>query len=124
MGPWLRYGQSKLANILYAAEIARHYPTITTVSVHPGVIATDLVEKLSFPNRALVYLTNIGGVKTLEEGVYNHLWAATTKKANIKNGEFYVPVGLPGKHTKKSQSDQLAGELWEWTQKQLEEYNE
>ena len=46
LGRWVRYGQSKLANIVYAAEIARRYPTITCLSVHPGVVATDLVSNL------------------------------------------------------------------------------
>jgi NAD(P)-dependent dehydrogenase (short-subunit alcohol dehydrogenase family) len=37
-GSWLRYGQSKLANIHYAAELAAHYPQITSVSIDPGTI--------------------------------------------------------------------------------------
>lgn len=35
-GPWLRYGQSKLANIVYASELAKRYPDVTTVAIHPG----------------------------------------------------------------------------------------
>ncbi|KAK9385148.1 hypothetical protein V1515DRAFT_292236 [Lipomyces mesembrius] len=61
-GQWLRYGQSKLANILYAAELARRYPNVTTLSVHPGVIATGLVGNLPPLNKGLVYLTNLGRV--------------------------------------------------------------
>ncbi|KAL0571555.1 hypothetical protein V5O48_010404, partial [Marasmius crinis-equi] len=34
----LRYGQSKLANVLYAKELARRYPKITSVAVHPGTV--------------------------------------------------------------------------------------
>ena len=36
-GRWLRYGQSKLANILYAKALQKQYPCITTVSIHPGI---------------------------------------------------------------------------------------
>ena len=39
---WRRYGQSKLANIYHARELATRYPTITATSLHPGVIITDL----------------------------------------------------------------------------------
>ena len=39
---WTRYGQSKLANILFTKELAKRYPSITSVSVHPGVIKTDV----------------------------------------------------------------------------------
>jgi len=30
IGHWFRYSQSKLANIVYASELARRYPEITT----------------------------------------------------------------------------------------------
>ncbi|TVY83326.1 putative oxidoreductase [Lachnellula suecica] len=47
-GAGIRYGQSKLANVVYAAELARRYPSITTVSIHPGVINTGLVTSLPY----------------------------------------------------------------------------
>ena len=121
-GTWRRYGQSKLANILYAAELARRYPSITAVSVHPGVIATGLVGNLSFMNKALVYLTNVGRMTTPAEGSWNQLWAATSEKKNIVNGAFYEPVGALGRHDKESQSSTLAAELWEWTETELKRF--
>ncbi|THZ60541.1 hypothetical protein D6C86_05034, partial [Aureobasidium pullulans] len=39
---WTRYGQSKLALLVYTRTLAEKYPELTTVVVHPGVIATDL----------------------------------------------------------------------------------
>ena len=39
---WQRYGQSKLSNILYAKAMVKHYPQITSVSVHPGLVSTQL----------------------------------------------------------------------------------
>ena len=123
IGHWTRYGQSKLANILYPAELARRYPKITSVSVHPGVVATGLVGNLGFLNKALVYVTNIGKVKVPADGTWNQLWAATAKKGRITNGAYYVPVGVLGSHDKESKSEKLAGELWKWTQKELENYN-
>jgi NAD(P)-dependent dehydrogenase (short-subunit alcohol dehydrogenase family) len=35
-GPLTRYGASKAANVLFAAELARRYPSLTAVSLHPG----------------------------------------------------------------------------------------
>ena len=122
LGHWIRYGQSKLANILFASELARRYPNIATASVHPGVINTGLVTNLGFMNSTFVRLTNPFSMLTPEQGVYNSLWAATTKKGDLISGEFYVPVGVPGAHDKESKSEKLAGELWEWTEKELEEY--
>ena len=122
IGHWIRYGQSKLANILYAQELARRYPSITSTSVHPGVISTGLVTDLGFWNKALVYVTNVGKMMTLEQGACNQLWAATADKEQVTNGGFYEPVGVPGTHDKLSNDEKLAGELWDWTQKELEGY--
>ena len=122
-GPWIRYSQSKLANILYAAELARRHPNITSVSIHPGVVETGLVGNLGVGNKLIVYLTNLGRVMKPTEGAYNQLWAATANKTNVVNGAFYEPVGvLSTKHDKASQSEKLAAELWEWTENALEGY--
>jgi retinol dehydrogenase 12 len=68
----------------------------------------------------LVTVTSIGKTPTPEQGVQNQLWAATVDKKVLKSGAFYEPVGELGKPSKYSQDKQLAAELWEWTQKQLE----
>ena len=39
---WVRYGQAKLANVLFTRELARRYPAIKSVVVHPGGIDTGL----------------------------------------------------------------------------------
>lgn len=48
---WARYGQSKLANVLFTRELASRYPSITSVAVHPGVIKTDLYDPVEKPMR-------------------------------------------------------------------------
>ncbi|KAJ3468131.1 hypothetical protein MRS44_002196 [Fusarium solani] len=53
-GTWGRYGQSKFANIVFARELHRRHPEITSVVVHPGVIATGLVTELGFWKRMFV----------------------------------------------------------------------
>ncbi|GFF81891.1 hypothetical protein CNMCM6936_006625 [Aspergillus lentulus] len=121
-GPWIRYGQSKLANILYARELARRYPAITCVSIHPGVVSTGLVDNQTRGNRAFVYVTTIGKMVKPAEGAYNQLWAATASKEELVNGGFYEPVGVPGKLYRAAGDDALAGRLWEWTEEALGEY--
>lgn len=122
-GKWIRYGQSKLANIVYAAELARRYPSLTCLSVHPGVIATELVTNLDTFNKAFVYVSTIGQRLTPEEGVLSQLYvAAGAKKESLVNGGFYVPVGVLSndKLDKVAKSARLATDLWEWTTKALE----
>ncbi|KAJ5983908.1 hypothetical protein N7481_006007 [Penicillium waksmanii] len=84
-GSWRRYGQSKLANLLYARELARRYPGIISASIHPGIVSTGLVGNQKFLTRALIYATTFGKLLKPEEGAYNQVWAATTAKGNIEN---------------------------------------
>ncbi|KAI1442444.1 oxidoreductase [Annulohypoxylon stygium] len=125
LGFSLHYGQSKLANILYAAEVARRYPSIKTVSVHPGVVATDLVNNLPTMRKAMVYGTNwLMGIKIVDEkkGRLSQLWVAAGASRNeLVNGAYYMPVGVLSndKLDKIAKSEELARELWLYTESAL-----
>jgi NAD(P)-dependent dehydrogenase (short-subunit alcohol dehydrogenase family) len=119
---WTCYGQSKLANILYAAELARRYPEIVSTSIHPGVAGTELYDSLNFAIKILSWVANLGHIMTPAEGARNQLWAATADKAEVKSGAYYEPVGVLGTGDKESSSEELARELWEWTEKELETF--
>lgn len=127
LGHWIRYGQSKLANLLYAREYAKHHPSITSVSIHPGVSATGLVTSLGFFDRWFVYLTNIGNMLTPEECSWNQQWAATAplgrNDGEVESGTYYEPVGAKGRLVRSAADDELAGKLWGWTEKELEAYS-
>ena len=125
-GPWLRYGQSKTADLPLALELTRRYPEITSTAIHSGVVKTGLVSNLSFGAKTVVYVgCLLQGIRMIEpeEGCYNLLWAAAGDKTRIVNGELYEPVIILSKtHSKPRSNKQLLGELWEWTQKALEQY--
>lgn len=118
-GDWRRYGQSKMANMVYAKELARRHPEVLSVSVHPGVIKTGMVESQGFFNRWIVYLSNLGNVITPEQGTFNQLWVGTSDRAKIENGAYYEPVGEFGKGNATTRDAELAKKLWEWTEEQL-----
>ncbi|RDW60663.1 hypothetical protein BP6252_12046 [Coleophoma cylindrospora] len=123
MSTWQKYGQSKLANILFARELARRYPTLTCVAVHPGLVATNLYETfeqgiLGVPNKIakrIVY-------RSVQSGVCNQLWAAVApvRKGEVVSGEYYTPVGVGGQGTAWATDDELAEKLWTWTEGELE----
>lgn len=117
---WIRYGQSKLANILYACQLADKNPELSVGSVHPGVIATDLLGTLGCIDRLVVYAANIGQMVAVEQGVMNSIWAASVDRRNLMSGEFYEPVGTVGRTTKASKDDELANRSYEWTQALVE----
>jgi NAD(P)-dependent dehydrogenase (short-subunit alcohol dehydrogenase family) len=44
------YADSKMANVLFAAECNRRYPSIRTVAVHPGAVLTELIRHTGTPS--------------------------------------------------------------------------
>jgi NAD(P)-dependent dehydrogenase (short-subunit alcohol dehydrogenase family) len=117
---WVCYGQSKLANMLYAAELAARHPSITSVSVHPGFINTDLFVNTNFVDRQVTNIFAGGKWLDTKEGAYNQTWAATTKKENLVNGAYYEPLGVKTTPETKAANDRaLAKELWEYTEREL-----
>ncbi|KAH9896257.1 NAD(P)-binding protein [Xylariomycetidae sp. FL2044] len=133
--PVNRYVQSKAANMLYAQGLAKHYPQLIIASIDPGEVATQLFSrepgdahgKRPYPLRALHSLpvsmieiqTNVAPklVRPVEEGVKNQLWAATS--AEVKSGQHYEPVGQYRPEGLMLDSE-LAKQVWDWTQKELD----
>ncbi|RAL08786.1 oxidoreductase, short-chain dehydrogenase/reductase family [Aspergillus homomorphus CBS 101889] len=123
LGGWVRYGQSKLANMLYARELARRYPTLTSISVTPGAVNTGLLDNLGCFGRAFIWVMSLGRVLRPEEGAYNQLWAATTARPDLQNGQFHEPVGILSTKLKATARDEdLAKRLWDWTDEALRPY--
>ncbi|THZ29380.1 hypothetical protein D6C89_02077 [Aureobasidium pullulans] len=119
---WMCYGQSKLANLLYANQLAERYPSITSVAVHPGFIKTALHDNNGLADRMVVNFKADKWVSE-EEGAYTQTWAATTAKEKLSSGAYYVPVGVKTTPKVKQAKDVgLAKELWEWTEVQLEKW--
>ena len=118
---WTKYGISKAANILFAAELARRYPRITAVSVHPGVIITGLYDACKQMNPVIRYgLLAAKHFTTGEEaGALTHLWAAGTEKNKLTNGEYYTPVGVKGWKNPFAHDAEAGKKLWEWTDDQV-----
>ena len=117
-----RYMQSKLANILYARSFAKAHPNLTIVSVHPGEVQTELYAREPGDDFVKYLQKDVAPTRWfgVEEGVKNQLWAGTADDAKIVSGEYYEPVGEGGRAEKGAVDMDLASELWDWTQKELE----
>ncbi|RMZ74358.1 Short-chain dehydrogenase reductase SDR [Pyrenophora seminiperda CCB06] len=125
------YGSSKLANLLFARSLAEQYPQITSVSLHPGIIITDLFKhvqsnvfmKLGFWIYGLIGLFLPGHYKSPERGgALNTTWCATTAKAELENGAYYMPVGKKSGGSRWARDEGLKKKLWEWTEEELLKY--
>ncbi|KAM0515011.1 hypothetical protein ACHAPE_006333 [Trichoderma viride] len=114
------YAQATLAKVLFARELARRYPTITSLSMHPGIVRTEIwkgKKDASFLMRTFLRpVVSLIGVAP-EEGVKTQLWCTVSK--DVKNGAYYEPIGKPDMRGKFTEDDELAGELWKWTDMEL-----
>lgn len=120
MKPFERYGQSKLANVLFARQLAARHPALTVVSVHPGVVRTNLVNGMSGAPLVARLLSPLASYwfTPVNQGAKNQLWASVAT-SNIDSGEYYEPVGVPGKAGRLACNEDLAKELWDWTENEL-----
>lgn len=125
--PYEAYGVSKAANIVFTAEIARRYNDkgITSVSLHPGIIYTDLyvpgsdsnfILKYALPPLAYVFFDDV------KNGALNQVWcAAGGGNDELIDGAYYTPVGKIRQSSLVN--DEADGErLWNWTTKQVTPY--
>jgi retinol dehydrogenase-12 len=103
------YGVSKLANVLFSAELARRLAGsgVTTYSLHPGVVASDVWRQVPWPLRSLLKLAMI----STEEGAQTTLHCATSPAAANETGLYY-DRSRPKTPSKVAQDTALAAELW------------
>ena len=111
---WTRYGASKAANILFASELARRYPELLSVSIHPGMVYSSLYDKNAH-SKALIEAGTVIA-RTCRSGALSQLWAAGVKKELLVNGAYYTPVGIQATRNKFPSDKEGARKLWEWSE--------
>jgi NAD(P)-dependent dehydrogenase (short-subunit alcohol dehydrogenase family) len=119
---WTRYGASKSANIFFASELARRYPEITSVAVHPGAVDSGLYSHTKELSSLMKYSVTAAGslfFRSVATGALTSLWAAGSQKHQIENGAYYTPVGYRSNGTAFVQSSEIARKLWDWTEDQV-----
>lgn len=104
------YEVSKLANVLFSAELARRSDPakLTTYALHPGVIASDIWRRVPWPLRGLMKLFMI----TTEEGARTTLHCATAPALQAETGRYYDAC-REKKPSAPARDPALARELWE-----------
>lgn len=108
------YEVSKLANVLFAQELARRLPDQVWVgSVHPGVIASDIWRRVPWPVRAIMKRK----MKSTEEGAQTSIMCATSDEMLVHRGGYFSEGALT--EPSAVATPELAADLWqrseEWT---------
>lgn len=126
------YGQSKLANLMYAFELQRRLTArgsaVTAIASHPGYSATNLqsagvgMEGGSAVFRWLYKVTNVVLAQSAEHGAWPLVVAAAD--AHAKPGAYYGPTGLmqlsgavgESYMADHARDEEVARKLWEATE--------
>jgi NAD(P)-dependent dehydrogenase (short-subunit alcohol dehydrogenase family) len=121
---WRAYGQSKLANLLFALELDRRLraagSTIKSLAAHPGYAATNL--QFAGPpglDAAVMKVSNKVIAQDEEMGALPTLYAAT--EPGVEGGTFVGPDGFmeqrghpkPVAPNSAARDEQVARRLWE-----------
>jgi NAD(P)-dependent dehydrogenase (short-subunit alcohol dehydrogenase family) len=94
---WSAYGQSKLANLLFALELHRRLRAagshVASLAAHPGYAATNL-QSAAAPaiDRLIMVVSNLLVAQSAEAGALPQLYAATEPKA--ESGTYIGPDGI------------------------------
>jgi NAD(P)-dependent dehydrogenase (short-subunit alcohol dehydrogenase family) len=132
MSNFQRYGQSKLANILFTREFNKRYgDKMYSNSLHPGVVRTELGRglfesmgpTLSFVVSPILYMFSFFVQIGPKEGALTSLYCATSPDIETKQikDKYYVPFAKEEEPLAISRDDALATKLWEFTEKLVNE---
>ncbi|TFK73446.1 NAD(P)-binding protein [Pluteus cervinus] len=123
----VRYGHTKLANVLFTNELQRRFDEdntpIIAMSLHPGVVLT-FAESLPF--RAITEPIFRLFASTPDMAARTSLFAAASpiprEKLETFKAAYVVPTGQGGKKSKVAADPDLGKDLWELTEKVLKEH--
>jgi NAD(P)-dependent dehydrogenase (short-subunit alcohol dehydrogenase family) len=112
--PWPAYGQSKLANILFAKHLAtRLQPGQTANALHPGVIYTPLWRHIPAP--AAERMKSTMTFKTIPQGAATQVFVATHPAVEGATGAYFSDCATK-EPSAQAQDEALAARLWDWTE--------
>jgi retinol dehydrogenase-12 len=104
------YEVSKLANVLFSAELARRTAGsgVSTYALHPGVIASEIWRRLPWPVRPIA----LSFMKSVQDGARTSLDCATNPARAAETGLYYDECA-PKEPSPLAHDTALAGRLWE-----------
>ncbi|HIO76831.1 MAG TPA: SDR family oxidoreductase [Gammaproteobacteria bacterium] len=111
---WRAYSQSKLANILFANELARRLKDdgVMVNSLHPGVIATNLGRHMNPLLGVAFGIFGFWAMKNVGQGAATSCYLAVHPDVQGVTGKYFSDC-KESKPLQLSQSEELAAKLWE-----------
>ncbi|XP_060920475.1 retinol dehydrogenase 12, like [Labrus mixtus] len=107
------YSQSKLANVLFSHSLSKRLEGtgVTTYSLHPGVVKTDLWRHLNGPQQVLMKMAS-PFTKNSSQGAQTSIYCAVEPSLEKESGGYYSDCA-PAKCSSEGKDDVVAQKLWE-----------
>ncbi|MBX7185807.1 MAG: SDR family oxidoreductase [Vicinamibacteria bacterium] len=115
--PWKAYGQSKIANLLFAKELARRLEGTkrTANAIHPGVIFTNLSRHMNPVARTAFRVLGSLMMKDVAEGAATQCYVAVHPGASAISGRYWVDSNVAEPRADGTDLA-TAGKLWAVTE--------
>lgn len=116
--PWSFYGQSKIANILFANELSRRFAGTkrTANAVHPGVIKTNLDRHSNAVVRLFYKYGGPIGIKDVAQGAATQVFVATHPSLAGVTGQYFANSNVA--RARRDGTDAgTAARLWDVTER-------
>jgi WW domain-containing oxidoreductase len=110
---WKNYGQSKMANLLFAKELARRLEGTkkTANSVHPGVIMTNLSRHMNPVANFFFGLSDSIYLKSIPQGAATQCLVAVHPSTATTSGQYFEDCNVSSPRPAGSDAE-IAKKLW------------
>ncbi|KAF9165332.1 hypothetical protein DFQ26_000266 [Actinomortierella ambigua] len=127
--PFTRYGRSKLANILFAQELAKRLAAekVYVNVCHPGYVNSDLYrygkETMGQATAKVVALTTHCIAKTPKKAALTQLFLATSPEVEARDirGRYFIPIAHEIRPHRWANDTKLQEQLWQYSEQLMRE---
>jgi NAD(P)-dependent dehydrogenase (short-subunit alcohol dehydrogenase family) len=110
------YGDSKLANVLFARALGRRLPVgAVSLALHPGVIPTNLTRSMGALGAVYRALGKLF-LKSVEQGAATSIYAASAPELASQSGAYLVDCAV-APSSESARDAELAERLWQSTER-------
>jgi NAD(P)-dependent dehydrogenase (short-subunit alcohol dehydrogenase family) len=118
-GPNFRYGETKLANIMFTSELARRLEgtRVAAYCFDPGLVATNFNQNNGwFPSLVMTVMKKFS--RSPEKGAETLVWLTDSDEVTDYTGQYYrdKQITIPSEHAQKMNA---AKRLWEVSEDQI-----
>ncbi|AKG34109.1 SDR family NAD(P)-dependent oxidoreductase [Paenibacillus durus] len=118
-GANIRYGETKLANIMFTAELGRRHEGkgVTAACFDPGLVSTNFNQDNGWLARLTMAVMKMFS-RTPEKGAETLVWLADSDEMNVSSGGYYkdMQIAIPSESARNMDA---AKRLWTISEEQI-----